>query len=331
MKRLLALTAVGLLAAFPPLGCDSPSLGTRVDSADRSRAVAGYSAALGTVVSDPATDEAAIDGFTATAGRPPALVMWFQSFAEPLFYDPQLSALKRRGALPMITWLPDGEGTDVSLNSIAAGEEDVYLREAASAARGWEKPIFVRFAHEMNGSWNSWGPGTGRNSAELYVAAWRHVVSVFRDEGATNVRWVWAPNISTNGVPAFEPYYPGEDWVDWVGLSGYNFGGSRDVEWRTFGELFQSSYDSLIDLSDKPVMIAETASAESGGSKAEWIQEGLSQTLPVEFPRVRAVVWFDRRKEADWRVGSSPASARAFRSSAQSQLFSGGREALIQP
>ena len=76
-------------------------------------------------------------------------------------------------------------------------------------------------------------------------------------------------------------------------------------------------------LSNKPIMISEIASTEQGGSKAAWITDWFLRDLPAEYPRVRAVVWFDQDKEADWRFNSSPASLAAFKQVAQSPLYQG--------
>lgn len=280
--------------------------------------------ALGVSSSDPVSEEPALDEFSATVGRKPALVMWYQSWAEPLFYPEQLELLESRGAIPMVTWLPQAPGRKISLQSIERGAHDDYLRTAARDATEWGKPLLVRFAHEMNGYWYPWGNGVRANGPGDYIAAWRHVVRVFRRAGATNVRWVWSPNVfgDMGRVARFEPFYPGDEWVDWTALDGYNWGDLRPSGRRSFTELFGESYDAMETMSEKPMMIAETASTEFGSSKAAWITDGLERALPSRFPRVRALVWFDRDKETDWRVSSSPEAAAAMRGVVASPVFS---------
>ena len=159
-----------------------------------------------------------------------------------------------------------------------------------------------------------WGGGSGAfagNTAADYVAAWRHVVSIFRADGAANAEFVWAPNVDDGGIP-FTQYFPGDEWVDDVGLDGYNWGSafeSTGHKWLSLGDTFASSYATLTQLSSKPVMITETASAEIGGDKASWIRRGFLNEIPQLFPRVTAVIWFDVQKESDWRVDSSPGLA----------------------
>lgn len=187
-------------------------------------------------------------------------------------------------------------------------------------------PLYLRFAHEMNFHFFPWGVGVKGNTGADYVAAWRHIHDIFAQEGATNVRWVWSPlaDVPTSR-DALEQMYPGDDYVDWLALDGYNWGteGLALAEWRTMAEIFGPFHDKLADISDKPMMIAEVASAEAGGSKANWIEEGLLEDVPSRLPQVRAVVWFSSNKLMDWRVNSSQESLAAYSRVAASCLYQG--------
>ena len=284
---------------------------------------------LGVSISNRAAP-AGLNSYTAAVGHNPAIVMWFQSFDEPLFYPKQLPVVAALGAVPMITWDPAHRGGEsIPLRDVAAGNYDDYVRQAAAAAASWGKPLFVRFAEGMNLGDSPWGPGVDGNTAADYIAAWRHVVSIFRDAGATNVLWVWSPYVECSGACPFANFYPGDAWVDWVALDGYNHASIDDVPWLSVSEIFGSSYDDLTELTNKPVMIAETASTEVGGDKAAWITQGLLSDVPTRLPRVRALVWFQRDKETDWRVNSSPAALEAFRSVADNPLYAGSAADLV--
>ena len=228
----------------------------------------------------------------------------------------------------MITWEPrtaDGDG--FPLSEIAAGHFDRYLRRAAGSARLWGKPLLVRFAHEMNGTWYPWGRGVDGNTARDFRKAWKHIVDLFRFNGATNVSWVWSPNEDSGGTFQFAPLYPGDSWVDWVAMDGFAFGGT--VGWPSFTSLFGSTYERLARLTDRPMMIAETAAGEEGGDKAAWIASALDRELP-RFPRLRAVVWFDEEvPNADFRVDSSEAAESALRKALASPEYSGTRSTLL--
>jgi hypothetical protein len=288
----------------------------------------------------------AIDRFAAEAGKVPRLVMYYRDWdperTNALITPRILKPIVRRRALPMVTWLPRlGSGDPIhqpeySPAAIAAGAHDAFIRRAAREAVAYRRPFLVRFAHEMNGAWSSWGAGVDGNTPADYVAMWRHVVLIFREEGAKNVRWVWSPNVYTQGgttpnevsATAFQPYYPGSSWVDYVALDGYNWGSLRGQGWHSFAAVFKSSYDALVALARKPAMIAETASTELGGDKASWIRE-IPAVLRFEMPRVRALIWFDREKEANWTIASSPSSLLAFRALARNTLFSGTAGRLL--
>jgi len=255
-----------------------------------------------------------IRAYTKLTGARPAIVMWYSEFDTPLFTAGQLQDIRRLQATPMISWRPvTNDHEAVRFTSIAAGDVDPYLRAQAAKARAAKRPILVRFAYEMNLAGQDYGSAVTGETAADFVAAWRHVVAVFRQAKATNVRWVWSPNTDCAGHCPFTSYWPGNSYVDWLALDGYNFASAHNAAWVSLQYVFRTSYDTITKLSDKPLMIAETASAPTPGNKAHWIRRGFRTTIPTKFPRVRAVVWFDQDKETDWRVNSSKKSLRAWR------------------
>jgi beta-mannanase len=273
-----------------------------------------------------------MDEFSAMVGTPPSVVMWYQDWAHVgvRAFDPKkMDAVVSRGAAPMVSWEPwDHTGgvnqSNYTLRSINRGKHDAYIRQWARSAAAWGEPFYLRFAHEMNGDWYPWSPGVNGNTAPQYVSAWRRVVGIFRQEGATKVRWVWSPNVKYGDSTPFGRVYPGNSYVDWVGIDGYNWGTtSQGKSWQELAMVFGPSYDELAAMTDKPMMIAETASAESGGDKAAWIKKGLLEDVPSRLPRVRAVVWFHENKEADWRIDSSAGSLAAYKQAAETPMYRG--------
>jgi beta-mannanase len=258
----------------------------------------------------------ALDRYAARVGRMPRIAMWYQTwYGSQLVVRRVLRPVHRRGVTPMITWMPrTSPSTAAGLADIAAGAYDGYLAQAAADARAWGHRLLVRPFHEMNGRWEPWGFGVNGNTAADFVAAWRHVVSVFRANRATNVRFVFSPNVISANSPDFRPLYPGDRYVDRVALDGYNWGASTpSTTWRGFHRIFGRSYRILARLSSRRMLIAETASSERGGDKAAWIRHAFLRAMPRDFPRIRAVVWFNHRKETSWPVGSSRAALRAYR------------------
>jgi len=158
----------------------------------------------------------------------------------------------------------------------------------------------------MNGDWRPWCAGVNGNTSAEFVSVWRKVYSIFRREGATNARWVWSPISQCGDSTPFKEPYPGDDYVDWVGLDGYNWGTMQYwSRWQRFTEICGKSYSTLTKMSRKPMMIPEIASAESGGDKATWIRNTFLQEVSAKYPRIKAVVWFHAKKETDWRINSS--------------------------
>ncbi|KAA1428791.1 glycoside hydrolase family 26 protein [Nocardioides antri] len=200
-----------------------------------------------------------------------------------------------------------------SLAAIARGAHDAYLRRWAAQIKAYRLPVVIRFAHEMNGDWYPWAEAVNGNAPGDYAAAWRHVVEVFDAAGVPNVTWSWAPNVSYYGSWPLAGLYPGDGYVDRVGVDGYNWGTSRpQSQWRTVDEVFGPTVAELGSLAPtKPIHITETGCTELGGNKAAWIT-GMWTWLDAH-PQVRGLTWFSFNKETDWRIDSSSASLVAFR------------------
>ncbi len=292
-------------------------------------------------------DQSAISDLRHRAGRLPAVFLIYQGWTGDYAEFPIREAQNARvlGKPLHICWEPwNGHRDDVNFScaAVSSGTYDSYLRRYACRAREFGGPLLIRLAHEMNGDWYPWGTANSArfrrnngNAPANYVAMWRHVVSIFREEGADNVQWVWAPNIFyVNAVNSpldqrrdLEDLFPGDAWVDWIGLSVFNDGVRH--AWRSFPVLFDDAYRVVTRLSEKPLMIAEMGATEQGApegtSKAAWIEQTLLYDIPARYPRVRMVNWFCRDKtangEANYRFDSSPQALRAFRAAVNSPLY----------
>jgi hypothetical protein len=258
---------------------------------------------------------AGVPGVARIAGKAPALVNVYRSFADA-FDAALIRHIAASGALPMVTWEPWRAGggvrqRDFALRRIAAGAHDAYVREWARTARFYGRPLLLRFAPEMNGDWTPWSAGSNGNTSADYVRAWRHVHDVFRRAGAWNVSWVWSPNVVFRGSAPLARLYPGDAYVDWIGIDGYNWGTSRPGHrWLRFDQLFGPTLGQVRRLAHKPLMLSEVASSERGGDKAAWIDDFFRALLRNR--DVLAFVWFDFDKETDWRIASSVAARSAF-------------------
>ncbi|GGN68647.1 hypothetical protein GCM10010112_33260 [Actinoplanes lobatus] len=219
------------------------------------------------------------------------------------------------GAVLMISW----DGT--THQRITSGKSDKDIALMANRLAGMKRPIMLRWAWEMNGNWFAWDGAHNGKKPSGYIKSWRRIHRIFRDEGATNVAWVWAPNWNSGPDVSwnrFENYYPGDAYVDWVGVSGYNF--SKESP-RTLFSPIVSAYGKR-----KPIVLAETAAIGHGkGTKAPWIRK-LSAYVK-ETPSVGAVVWFDTDRQKgtsrNFRPDSDAEALAAYRRMVRSTRFSG--------
>lgn len=262
-----------------------------------------------------------LPSFQASIGKSLAVVLWYVSWPDA-FPAAEADAVYANGSVPLITWEPWITHPSGTLEAIASGSYESYVRDFFLAAKSWGKPLFLRFAHEMNGNWYPWdGEHNGKASGPAkYKSAWQYIYNVKRLVGADNVFLIWCPNNAS--LPAdqwndLSAYYPGDQYVDWVGLDGYNWGYGG---WQSFDAIFGGAYQALTALTAKPLIIGEFASAEPGGDKAAWIGDAF-QKIGSTYTRVKLFCWFNINKERDWRVASSPSAEAAFRNSLQNSSF----------
>ena len=249
--------------------------------------------------------------------------------------------IRAHGAIPVLSWssqsIPSSlNEPDFQLSDLIEGRYDAYLARFAEEARDWGHPFFLRFDWEMNGNWFPWSEGVNGNQAGQYVAAWRHVHDVFASVGAGNATWAWCPYVDPGGsMTSLGSEYPGDAYVDWTALDGYNWGTNpaSPKGWRSFDQLFSSTYEEISErlAPSKPMMIGEVGSSELGGSKAAWIADMLAK-LPTEYPKVRALLWFDKFDDGmDWPIETSPTATAAFAEGIRSSLYVGSSYAGLAP
>jgi len=213
------------------------------------------------------------------------------------------------GRIPLVNWEPHTP----TLDDIINGVYDTMLHTRAASAKALAKQFFLDWGAEMNGNWAPWDGSHNGNSSAKYIAAYRHIHDIFVADGATNVVWAWCPNVTDEPRVAWNEtlgYYPGDDYVDWTCVDGYNWGTTNGGGWQSFQQVFTNVYAKLAT-KGKPILIGEMASTEEGGNKAQWIA-AMVPALKTNFPLIRGLVWFDINKETDWRIASSTASRDAF-------------------
>jgi hypothetical protein len=249
-----------------------------------------------------------VDQFAQDIGRQPNLVSYYSPWLESFQSGFAMSATEH-GAVTLIQMDPNG----IPLASIAAGRYDSFLRSYAAAVKAFGTRVVLSFGHEMNGNWYSWG--YQHTSPATFVAAWRHIVTVFRASGARNVIWLWTVNIIDNDnpihIPDPAPWWPGKSYVTWAGIDGYYY-----LPSSSFAQVFGPTIVAVRALTGDPILIAETGADVAAGQPAK---------INDLFAGIRAYglygfVWFDENVEGrEWRI-SSPDAFAAFRRGTQAFL-----------
>jgi mannan endo-1,4-beta-mannosidase len=247
------------------------------------------------------------------------------------FPTAQMDKIRAHGAIPFLSWGSAGIPLSASepafrLERVVAGVFDQYITGFAKAAAAWRHPFFIRFNWEMNGTWFPWAETANGNHPGDFVAAWRHVHDIFRAAGASSVTWVWCPNIGY--AQNLDDLYPGDHYVDWTCLDGYNSG----KPWRSFRALFRPSYKLLTGTfgRSKPLIVGETGSTEVGGNKAAWIRGALSAAATA-FPRLKGILYFDKYDTMDWPIETSRAAQSAFARGVAAPTYAANRFATLGP
>ena len=245
-------------------------------------------------------------------------IIWPETWADTKEYA---DVAADNGATLFATWQPNG----YTAPDIVGGKADAYIGKFARDLKRYAKEVWLRPLHEANGGdWYSWAVGNSSmaNTNANVAEAFRHIVKIFRDSGATNVKWVWTTNgeNASGGNPtSFAGTYPGDDWVDYISIDCYNFGTFHTVansgwssSWRTFEQAFTPAYTALAKI-NKPIFVAEFSSSELGGNKAQWYRDAFA-SLSTKFPRFFALMIFSNNDaNGDWRINTTDASLQAWK------------------
>ncbi|MFI5932025.1 glycoside hydrolase family 26 protein [Actinoplanes sp. NPDC051494] len=243
-------------------------------------------------------------------GRDQPIVHQFWAWDEAL---PRTRQGVGSGSTLMISW------HGVAWKRINGGGSDKLIAAAARNLARQGRPLLLRWAWEMNGDWFEWGGAGNGKDPDGYVSAWRRIHRIFADEGADNVSWVWSPNWNSSpgdSWNALRNYYPGDDYVDWVGVSGYNFYKESP---RTLFTPVVNAYGAR-----KPIIVTETAAIDFGGStKADWTDDLAAYVRRT--PEISALVWFDTdtHNDTNFRVDSTDGALAAYRRMARDAHFQG--------
>lgn len=232
-----------------------------------------------------------------------------------------LEAISNKGAMACLSWEPmaivQGKEKKIPAEYILNGQYDAYLNHMANEIKAWDKPLIIRFAHEMNLEKYHWGVRKekfNQDSPKLYIQMFRYLVNYFKKQNVNQILWAFCPNVeSYPNQPWNTPnnYYPGDEYVDILGMDGYNWeitpeiakkrGQSWIKPWISFQQIFEPLYQDLKKIApQKPIIVFETATVDrEGGKKSIWIKEAIQTAKKWG---LIGIIWFQVNKEEDWRI-----------------------------
>jgi mannan endo-1,4-beta-mannosidase len=313
MRSRLALLVAALIAAvavaftLSRTASSSPDPGVTDSTLPTSQA--SY---LGVYETGPPQTYQPVTKFTQVVGKQPNLVGYYSGWREQ-FQTSFAETVHAHGAVTIVQMDP----TDASISEIVTGGYDDYLRRFADSVRHFGQPVVIGFGHEMNAPWYSWG--FGHLAPSTFVAAWRHIVTLFRAQGATNVTWLWTIQADEPGTGKIGSWWPGAAYVTWVGIDGYYYRPSD-----TFASVFGRTIAQVRILTDRPVLLSETAAGPEAGQSVKIgdVFNGMRHYGTL------GLVWFDIAQDdgiyhQDWHIEDSPAAEVAFRRAASTMTLSG--------
>ncbi len=256
-----------------------------------------------------------MSAFESLVGKAPQLEAVFSHWGNDDFPTIYNERVRDKGRTLVIFWeavdytRPYFNQPEYSFDSVINGSLDAYFIRYAKDAKQYSGEIILIPYSEFNGDWYPWAITIGDNTPEKFRAAWVHIHTIFKQTGATNVKFGWAPNgtsVPDTSENNFELYYPGSQYVDVVGVDIFNF----NNDWMSFDQMGR---DTLLKMRKygKPTYVFSLGAAENS-KKASWITETFTKTL-YQYPEIKGWIWFNENKEEDWRVNSSQASLEAFK------------------
>lgn len=261
------------------------------------------------------TNMSQVQSYATQFGKKPGIVMWYTSWQTNNGHAFPIADCQRvsdAGYIPHIVWEPW-----MGLDEILSGKWDADLTKYGQDIAKYGKPVMLRWGHEFNGDWYPWSYINNKpEPASKWVQAYKHVHDLVVAAGGSNALWLWSPN---NGNGSKNPqditlYYPGDDYVDWIAMDGYNWGTSQSwSSWTSFDGVFGAIYNKLrSNYPNKPIMLGEFGCASAGGDKAAWINDFFKQ-IKNKYTHIKAFIWFNINKETDWRFNSTSLSTEAFK------------------
>lgn len=336
---IIGLAALAFGTIFNTGVIDPRGLGAASDDDDHGiKALDGGYPMVGAWLGDwPSDENGLIDAFEEDTGYAPDYVDVFLDWKTPYAnVSHTVEHISAKGGLAMLTWEPrdythaqiiNGKAT-TTLRDGRTVPLDAYLAEFADGlcetTEKTREPVLIRTLHEMNGDWYPWGIGyklgdQSPNSDDSFKRAWIKVHDIFEERCPDKARFVYTINHFSGGGTSFMGGYPGDAYVDMIGLDGYNWGSRAPWGWQSFSKIFTDAYCAVTAQTEKPIIVAEMAASESGGDKAAWLRSTYQAPVDGQFPQIQGLTYFHEAKfeieingEMDWAYDTSESSRAAF-------------------
>jgi len=275
----------------------------------------------GAFIADKPTRKA-IRQFQKDFGKKPYLVMVFIDW-DKFIEDEIIADVYSSDCVLFVTWEPwyAAGKKGINYDELLSGKWDKYIMDFANKLKGINRTVLLRFAHEMNGDWYPWS--ASKIGSRKYTAVYKHTKNIFDKLSADNVKWVFSVNWEDvpNGNSYMKPY-PGNKYVDFIGIDGYNWGNSKSwSRWMSFKDIFNKRCEEAAAHFKKPIIINEFSSTSSGGNKARWIREAMAEIKTMK--KVRGFVLFNVNKETDWSFSIEKNSGKELRLQLKNNYFKG--------
>lgn len=315
MKSAFLIIFATVLTFFSVTSC---SVHTRGGSGISSQEAKKEGLAMGVFVPGGEGNLKLIHDLETKIGKKFVQIMWYEhGFNE--FPMENCRELYGKGYIPHIVWelgiwKNKETGEELKFENILNGEWDKIIQSWANGAAEFGKPIIIRWGHEFNGNWYPWSVAKNGEDPEKYIRTYRYIHRIFDKAGAQNVLWAWSPNVVPVPQAPWNDWlkaYPGDDYVDWIAVDGYNFGTKVITKrWDEFYGIYVDFYKRALKEINKPIMLGEFASGSDGGDKAQWLRD-MDRNFKEDFPAIKSFSWFNINKETDWRLEETPKTIKA--------------------
>jgi hypothetical protein len=288
-----------------------------------------------------------VKSYEQQAGKPAAWVYFSHNWYKGRGFPRNTASwIRDMGSMPFIRLMLRSSSEQnrsertFGLNRILEGALDADLRSWARGARDFGTPLFVEFGTEVNGKWfpwNGWWNGKGQSRGygdpaypdgpERFRDAYRRIIRIMHQEGAANILWIF--HVNCGDYPQadwnrLENYYPGDEYIDCLGVSIYGAQTPMEEEWPEFRQMMDEVYPRLATLSPaKPILLLEFAACKNNplGDQAAWAERALSDLVQNRWPKVIGFSWWNERWENDdnpehdtsMRLQDNPALAAVFK------------------